>query len=259
MKLIVDIGNTRIKWAVLDDERAGPSASAVHRGSGADAIRAIVASWPAGIREVLASNVAGPGIREQIETALEQRFGLRPRFALTRAHQLGVSCGYENVSRLGVDRWVGIVEAWNRAQAQARGSAVAVLDAGTTVTFDAVDAGGQHLGGLIFVGAELSARVLELNTSDIGSTPASTSIGRGLELLGRSTAAAVSNAARLGPAAAADRAVRVVEQALGQRLRVYVTGGDGEILAGWLESTTEIRADLVLEGLARIANAGGQD
>jgi pantothenate kinase type III len=72
-------------------------------------------------------------------------------------------------------------------------------------------------------------------------------------LLGKSTDAAVGHGAMLGLAAALDRAAATVEAALGTPLTVFLTGGDAARLSGWLETEVELRADLVLEGLALFA------
>jgi pantothenate kinase type III len=78
-------------------------------------------------------------------------------------------------------------------------------------------------------------------------------VPHGLELLGRTTDQAVGHAAWLALAAALDRAVVTVERALGTRPVVYLTGGDAEALRPWLETRTELRADLVLDGLSLFA------
>jgi type III pantothenate kinase len=136
----------------------------------------------------------------------------------------------------------------------ARGPAC-VLSAGTAVTFDAVDAGGLHLGGLILPGAGALTGALDRNTSNIGRTAPATEVARGLDLLGRTTDAAVGHGAWLALAAALDRAVATVARALGTAPVVYLTGGDADALRGWLETRVELRADLVLEGLALFASS----
>ena len=78
-------------------------------------------------------------------------------------------------------------------------------------------------------------------------------VAHGLDLLGRNTDAAVGHGAWLALAAALDRAVATVAGALGAMPVVYLTGGDADALRGWLESRVELRADLVLEGLALFA------
>ena len=77
-------------------------------------------------------------------------------------------------------------------------------------------------------------------------------------MLGKNTDTAVGHAAMLGVAAALDRAVARVSNALGIAPRVLVTGGDGPHLRAWLETETQLAADLVLEGLALFAGEAPQ-
>jgi type III pantothenate kinase len=247
MILLIDVGNTRIKWATLSAGKLVRRGSAVHRDSLDAAVAALAAELPARSR-VIAANVAGERMAAHLATLVAQRPGTSLTFVATAAEQFGVRCAYEEPGRLGVDRWVAVLAAYHAA----RGAACAI-DAGTAVTFDAVDSMGTHLGGLIFPGARLLAAALDRNTSNIGDTAAAPAVARGLELLGRSTDAAVGHAAWLALSAALDRAVATVERALGAQPAVYLTGGDAEALRGWLETRVELRADLVLEGLRLFA------
>jgi type III pantothenate kinase len=128
---------------------------------------------------------------------------------------------------------------------------VCVIGAGTAVTFDAVDAHGLHLGGLIFAGARLAAAALDAQTSNIGATAAAGARPAGLELLGKSTDAAVGNGAMLALAAALDSAVTAVDAALGARSMVYPHGRRWAAIARLAGNRDRTGADLVLEGLAR--------
>ena len=247
MTVLVDIGNTRIKWATLSAGTLVRRGNAVHRDSLDAAVAAFAAELPARSR-IIAANVAGERMAARLATLVAQRPGTSLKVVATTAEQFGVRCAYAEPSRLGVDRWVAVLAAYHAA----RGAACAI-DAGTAVTFDAVDSAGAHLGGLIFPSARLLAAALDRNTSNIGSTAAAPAVARGLDLLGRSTDAAVGHAAWLALSAALDRAVATVERALGARPAVYLTGGDAETLRGWLETRVELRADLVLEGLKLFA------
>jgi type III pantothenate kinase len=249
MTVLVDIGNTRIKWATLAGGELVQRGSAVHHGSLDAAIETFAATLPARPR-IIAANVAGERVAERLQNLVATRPGASLELVATSTERFGVRCAYAEPSRLGVDRWVAVLAAYHSA----RGAACAI-DAGTAVTFDAVDAAGAHLGGLIFPGVRLLAAALDRNTSDIGRTSTARAAARGLDLLGRNTDAAVSHAAWLALSAALDRAVLTVERALGARPVVYVTGGDAEALRAWLETRTELRADLVLEGLALFAAA----
>jgi type III pantothenate kinase len=247
--VLVDVGNTRIKWATLAAGKLVRSGSAVHRGALDAGVAALAAELPPRVR-IVAANVAGPGMAERLQALVATRPGSSLELVRTASEQFGVRCAYADPSRLGVDRWIAVLAAYHAA----RGAACAI-SAGTAVTFDAVDAAGVHLGGLIFPSTRLSAAALDRNTSDIGSTAPAPAVAHGLELLGRSTDAAVGHAAWLALSAALDRAVATVERALGARPAVYLTGGDAQVLRGWLETRVELRADLVLEGLKLFADA----
>ena len=249
MTVLVDVGNTRIKWASLERGRLVGRGSAVHRDSLDESLLAFDAALPAKPR-IIASNVAGAAVGARLEALVAARPGASLELVATSAERFGVRCAYAEPSRLGVDRWVAVLAAHHTARA-----AACVLNAGTAVTFDAVDAGGAHLGGLILPGASLQAAALDRYTSNIGRTAPATAVPRGLEILGRNTDAAVGHGAWLALAAALDRAVAAVASALGATPVVYLTGGDADALHGWLETRVELRADLVLEGLALFAGA----
>jgi type III pantothenate kinase len=246
MQALVDIGNTRIKWALYDGKRLGQHGNAVHRGGVDAALQTFARALPRELTRVVVANVAG----DALERALRAAVGSRAvDFVATSAERFGVRCAYDEPQRLGVDRWVAVLAAYHRAA-----GAACVIDSGTAVTFDAVAADGAHLGGLILPGARLLASALDRNTSNIGATPAPAGAPKGLALLGRDTATAVGHGAMLALAAARDRAVRTVAAALGAAPRVYLTGGDAAPLREWLETKVEPRADLVLEGVALFAN-----
>ena len=247
MTVLVDVGNTRIKWATLAAGRLTRQGSAVHRDSLETALAAFAAELPARPR-IIAANVAGEPVAERLRAIVSARPGASLELVATSAERFGVRCGYSEPARLGVDRWIAVLAAHHAAH-----GAACAIDAGTAVTFDAVDAQGLHLGGLILPSARLIAAALDRSTSNIGRTAVAPAVARGAGLLGRSTDEAVGHAAWLALAAALDRAVATVERALGTRPVVYLTGGDAELLRGWLETRVELRADLVLEGLALFA------
>jgi len=245
MHALIDIGNTRIKWALLDGRQLVQRGSAVHRDALDAALAALDAALPAKLERVIVANVAGERVAERLRKLCGSRAGARVELVATTTERFGVRCAYAEPVRLGVDRWVALLAARHAAP-----GAACVINAGTAVTFDAVDAGGRHLGGLILPSARLIAAALDRHTSDVGATAPAAGAPAGLELLGKSTDAAVGNGAMLALAAGLDRAVDTVAQVLGTPPRVYLSGGDAALLRGWLETGVELRADLVFEGLA---------
>lgn len=250
MQVVIDIGNTRIKWAQVEDGRLSKAGSAVHRDATDRAFAALAAALPKDLSRAIVANVAGDAVALKLTELLRIRSRVVPEFVSVRAEQFGVRCAYDDPSRLGIDRWIAVLAAHHLAS-----GAACVIDAGTAATFDAVDAHGTHLGGLIMPGPQLLAAALDRNTSNIGATLAAAVAPSGLDLLGKSTDAAVGNGAMLALAGALDRAVDAVETALVERTTVYLTGGDAPALRGWLETEVELIADLVLEGLALFSGA----
>jgi type III pantothenate kinase len=247
--LAIDCGNSRIKWARFAAGRM------IDRGSTSllddeQPLRVLGAALVPGIERVLVANVAGQAMAERLRAAVIDQLGLLPEFVAVEASAHGIECAYRDPATLGVDRWLAMIAGRSRVD-----DAFAVVSAGTAVTLDAVAASGRHLGGLILPGDRLMIESLAANTRQIGIvTPAQRPV-RGIAMFGRSTSEAVAHGTQLAIAAAIDRAVTVFGAELGHTPRLLLTGGDAENLAGWLATPAEIRADLVLAGLAQVAAA----
>lgn len=252
MILVVDCGNTRIKWAHASGGTLEDAGTAAYADGTVDPVAALADAVRPQVRRALVSNVAGPGVAERVAAALTGRIGAPPEFPTVVPKAYGVECAYRDPSRLGVDRWLAMI-----AAVRAASGPVCVLGAGTAVTFDAVDADGRHLGGLILPGAGLAAELLDRHTSGIGRTVLPEQLPAGLDLLGRSTDEAVGNGSLLAIAAALDRAVTTVAEGLGTVPAVILTGGDAERVLPWLETRVHLKADLVLEGLSLVAGDSG--
>jgi type III pantothenate kinase len=249
VKLLMDIGNARLKWAVLDEHTLSAFRAIEHEGDADVAVGEVIRTLSGVIEEVWISNVAGPAVAAQLRKTLRENLGVEPVFARTAATAYGIRCAYVDPARLGVDRWVAMIAAHAYARAADISVPVCVIDAGTAATLDVLDGDGQHIGGLILAGPKLIAAALRARTSGIDATILAAPRPRGLALLGRSTETAVGNGAWLSLAAALDRAVGVVLESLGPT-HVLLTGGDGPTLAQWLDTDVEYREGLVLEGLA---------
>jgi type III pantothenate kinase len=248
MILVIDVGNTRLKWAWLTTTGLSDQQAIVHR----DAKPGI---WTAALFEsaqkptrVLVSNVAGPAMAKTLMQLTKQIFHLKIEFVTATQQFHGLTNGYLDPTLLGADRWLALIGAWTLAR-----SALCVVDAGTAVKVDSVDAAGQHLGGLIAPGIHMMREALMSKTSDIAraaehSTPSLAGI------LANNTIGAVSRGAVFALAGMADRAAELIEQNTGVRPKLFITGGDAGIITGTMRSHGEIVPDLVLQGLAVIAS-----
>ncbi len=247
MILLIDIGNTRLKWAELRDGALSSQTAFPH--AGADRVRLLeeMQRHVARPERVLIANVGGPEIAEACVDAIRAGWSIEAELVVSTAYAAGVTNAYPEPEKLGVDRWLAMIGA--RAM---RSGALCIVSVGTAMTIDAVDVGGEHLGGLIVPGPELMVSSLLENTSDIASRATQTHASDAL--FADHTFGAVHQGARHALAALADRAVRELERRLSTRAHLILTGGASERIASLLESDHEVVADLVLRGLARIAD-----
>lgn len=248
MKLLIDAGNSRLKWGLWDGTRVTDTAHCPLKRDPGGAVRTLAAAVPERVEAIVVANVAGPWVADALRRGLSRVCGVPPRFVATSAHAYGVHCAYAEPARLGVDRWVAVIAAHHRADGPAM-----VVDAGTAVTLDVVTADGQHLGGLIVAGAELMARALYRDTSDIGHARVQLLPGHAHEAFGRTTDEAVSFGAVWALVGAVERARIAAREALSAEPVLFVTGGNAPQLLPYLAGHPEHRPALLLEGLAIMA------
>ena len=164
--LVIDIGNTRLKWGLYDD--VDPDAHLL--GHGAVFLEDIdelwATTWHALPRPdgMLGCVVAGEAIKRRVEEQLA-RWGLPPTWLVSAAKAGGVTNGYDSPQRLGPDRWAALVGARHHAIASAAPALVIMV--GTAVTIDSLDASGHFLGGAIMPGFGLMLRALETGTAGL--------------------------------------------------------------------------------------------
>jgi type III pantothenate kinase len=171
--LAIDIGNTRLKWALYQQPIPGQLPS-VQGAAFLETIDVLAETdWktlPAP-RAMLGCNVAGDAVRRRVEEQLEL-WDIEPRWIVPSAQAAGVVNGYDYPTRLGADRWAALAGArWHVLQ-RARSGGGAPLPAlvvmvGTAVTVDSLDPDGRFLGGLILPGFGLMLRALEQGTSGL--------------------------------------------------------------------------------------------
>ncbi|MFA5941255.1 MAG: type III pantothenate kinase [Sinimarinibacterium sp.] len=237
MNLLLDIGNSRLKWALADENGLLRTGAAAHHGDPAAAVLELPSEIPA---EVWVAHVTGAAHEATLAQALRQRYGTDPRFARSSAHWHGLSSAYAEPQRLGVDRWLVMIAAWAQAP-----SACCVVDAGTALTIDCVDGHGQHLGGVICAGLQTQQRATLGHTRF--ETRHSPDSYRGQ--LGRDTEACVREGAFLACLGAIERGAAAV----GAGARRLITGGDAGLLCPHLPPGWDHRPHLVLEGLLALA------
>ncbi|MDX1635854.1 MAG: type III pantothenate kinase [Marinobacter sp.] len=237
MRLLIDAGNTRLKWQLVRGE------TCLARGggdlAGADLFQGASPHLGA-LTRVAVSTVASETACETLAARLKALTPAPVSWYWTEPARGGLTCAYEQPHTMGADRWHGLYAAWRRY-----GEAVAVLDAGSALTVDLVDAGGQHLGGYILPGRGMMLRSLRQDAARIGFADSHA----GSLLPGRSTTECVHHGLHWLWQGLVSRVEADCERlAIG---RVLLTGGDAPELQA-LGLKAELRPDLVFEGLAAI-------
>jgi type III pantothenate kinase len=241
MRYLVDIGNTRIKWAALRDGDLGPVAAVPHNGGIGFDLASHWSELPRP-RAVRVANVVGPEMEALVCAAAERLWKITPQFAQSSAQAHGVTNAYRDPARLGVDRWLAMVAAFRLVR-----TSVVVVDAGTAVTLDLLDAGGSHLGGLIVPGAALMRECLYSRTR-IPPAPAQTRPGA----FGDDTASCIAAGALQAIAGMIERTYRQATERLGKPPELVLTGSDSLSLRPRLAIPCRVDPNLVLLGLSLV-------
>jgi len=277
-RLLLDIGNSRLKWALWSErartradtrrlERRGVLARDALSRSDAP-LRALFASVPPGTA-ILTCNVAGARIEARVRAcALHARLP-RPTFVRTTARAAGVRNAYAEPWRLGADRWVALIgahAAWPRR-------ALCLVGIGSALTIDLLAPRGRHLGGCIAPGPQMMIESLLRETAGIrrraqlgngaaiarALTPPTRIGGMSRQvraaLFAGATREALLAGARHACAALIERAAQQARQRVGSPVQVVLWGGAADAIAPLLAITYRRDEDLVLHGLLALARA----
>ncbi|QYF94548.1 type III pantothenate kinase [Massilia sp. PAMC28688] len=160
MMLLVDAGNTRVKWALVQPG-AAPGQWIASGGVEHADLDQLPERWrDHAVSAVLVSNVAGAALRARLLPLLP---GARTAWFAARAEMAGMRNGYRNPGQLGCDRFAAALG----ARTLEPGKAIIVATCGTATTIDAVSAQGDFLGGMILPGLGLMASSLARNTAQL--------------------------------------------------------------------------------------------
>jgi type III pantothenate kinase len=239
MNLLVDSGNTRLKWAVLQDGGLITGHALVNQQI---TRHELVETWKMQTppeRLAIACVSSTPLLELVLTVAVELWPTIEILRVKSQAHAFGVYNAYQQPEKLGVDRWLALVAVRNHYQLPA-----CIVDCGTAITVDLIDADGKHLGGLISPGLTLMKKSLVEGTAEaLQYHEASYVFGPA-----NYTEAAIYS----GTLAAA---VGLIEHVLAKQsntIQLILTGGDAEIIATQLGIKPIIDTDLVLRGLALV-------
>lgn len=254
MLLVIDSGNTRTKWALIDD--SGPNHAGEMLAPEFCLNNALSQSTlPLAAQKasrVLIANVAGELIAQQIKQLIAP---IKPYFVVAQQQVCAVTNQYEQADKLGADRWAALIAAWQMSQ-----QATLVVNAGTAITIDSLvksEAGSKagskalFLGGTILPGFRLMQAALMQNTAQLN-------VGEGAY---SDFPTNTQNAIQTGCLNAALGAILIQLQQLQKRSdlspKIIISGGDASIIFNALitqlkivEKQVMMAENLVLQGLA---------
>ena len=184
-------------------------------------------------------NVAGQPVADSISDWVQQHWQVQPQFAQSQTYAAGVQNSYAEPQRLGVDRWLALLGAWQIQQ-----SSCCIVDCGTAMTIDVLDDQGQHQGGLIVPGL-MTMQTLARDTGDLAQYQSGIVVIDELPLLAKESRQAI----QLGAFYALIGCINYVRQQWEKPLPLLVCGGHAEILLPLLTQPYQHHDDLVLQGL----------
>ena len=242
MNLLVDLGNTRLKWALSSNDQWQHSGDLMPNDNMVSLLDNAWSALKPPTKSVIAS-VTGTESLQEVKRWMAAHWSLKPYVLMAGKEMLGVRNHYRQPEKLGSDRWAALIAAHHVLSAH-----VAVVDCGTAVTVDALSANGDYLGGMIFPGIRLLRESLVTGTQGINVT-----VGSDKTCLAHSTADGIAAGTLYGLSGAIERVLREFKTQLGAPMQVLVTGGDARLIIPHLDYPVTEIPDLVLQGLALIA------
>ncbi|MCB1758711.1 MAG: type III pantothenate kinase [Gammaproteobacteria bacterium] len=239
--LLVDIGNTNLKWCWLQGGARTRIDHAPHRDS--PTARLLDRIWRDSEtpKQILIANVAAPALNIHIEDWVEKEWRCPIRVLQSERIFAGVTNAYRTPAQLGVDRWLTLVAARRFYPHD-----ICIVDCGTAVTIDLLRRDGEHLGGQILPGFDLMRQSLLERThiprvdSDLSEIP----------LLGRDTRSAVAAASLFSVIALITYVMRQARSLMDSAPMLLLTGSDSERVASGLGRDTVVDLDLIMKGMA---------
>ena len=252
MLLVVDVGNTQTHFGVIP---AGETAVGEHwrfatvRDSTGDELGAALSNLLAlrglSFVDVKASIVSStvPQLSEQWTLVAERYLG-HEMLVVGPTVKTGMPIRVDNPHEVGADRLVNSVAAYDRVK-----DTCVVVDFGTAITYDAVSAAGEYLGGIITPGAEISIDALYEHAAKLPKVE----IAEPRALIGKSTVEAIRSGIAYGFAGQVEGIVGRLRGELGEQTMVIATGGLARVVVPFIRETIdEVDELLTLTGLRLI-------
>jgi len=249
MLLVIDVGNTNTSLGVYREDvllahwrlTTNPSRTIDEYGVHARNLFALAQMDFKDIEAIAVASVVPP-LNYTLKRMAEVYFHLTPLF-IDHTTDTGLKILYEPPSDVGADRIVDAVAAIAR-----HGSPCIVVDFGTATTFNAINAAGEYVGGLITPGIMISSEALFSRTAKLPRVD----IKRPQQVIGSSTVAAMQSGLYYGYAGLVDGVLERMIEEIGIKPRIIATGGLAPLIATGSKYIDKVDDTLTLEGLRLI-------
>ena len=242
--LLIDIGNTRVKWAICRDGEWS-NHSVAHHQDFTNVLSQSSLNWPNSINSAWVCNVGSETILHTVQNQLTKELGISVNQAQVKRSFAGLKNDYKNLSSLGVDRWVAAIGA---RSIQPSGDLI-VIDVGTAVTIDYVSNNNVFEGGAILPGMKLMHDSLVGHTENISSELSDIT-----QVLGKDTQECVNSGIGYGLVGGIERVINEMQKSITTKPNIVITGGGMQPVVTLSPLHFIKEPNLVLIGLAEIAN-----
>lgn len=253
MNLLIDIGNTCIKWLTHHSEKNEFSLSGTFFHHDDSDLQTLLSEhWQklACPHRILIANVSGSRIAEIINQYIETTWNIKAEYVETQAFSHGIHNAYTDYHTLGIDRWMAIIAAWHKFHHHHK--AICVVDCGTTTTIDVISPSGQHTGGIILPGYTAMLDVLIKSTANINIAYQNDEIKPTFGLA-NTTERGISNGCFFAIVATINQVVTSCSNEYQDEIKSIITGGNAMLFLRQIETTLEYEPNLVLQGLAIVS------
>ena len=226
MNLIIDIGNTLVKYAVFNNDQLVEilKTSEIETGK----VNTL-------IKEFDIKNVIISSVRKEMNWNLDVEV-----IHLSHKTSLPVTLNYKTPETLGKDRIANIVAV---SEEYPNKNAV-VIDAGTCITYDFINENKEYLGGRISPGLEMRYKSLNEFTELLPKL----SVSGESKFIGDDTDSSILSGVEQGVLSEVDSLISVFRKE-NEDLIVVVTGGDTFFFENALKNSIFADQNLVLKGL----------
>jgi len=246
MELLIDAGNSRIKWAKYVDRHLLKDGAIPHQDNALHLLQTLFNQHPP--QRIIMVHVLG----SDFEYGIKQHANLHSiPLLIVHSHSdaYGIHTHYLQPQRLGADRFVAMAAAYQLTQQHA----CIVIDCGTAVTVDAVNPLGEHIGGMIYPGLQLCKQSLTQKAKNLKKLEDTTD--NTLNPCAVETLSAINSGCYYGLSAAIDGMCQMMEQKMTCNVKKILCGGDSPVIYNLLpQRHYKLIPDLVIKGLKLIAN-----